>query len=342
MLLSEYDKSAVELATSALNKIVSFHNDRENITQKQMPPGGLLYHYTTADGLQGIIEKNELWATSAYFLNDSTEITYGCGVLNEVLDDWLAKNPQPKQSVALDLARQLRKWFGEDLLNRTVIAPIYLACFCEDDNLLSQWRTYGQSGGYSLGFRVPAPDLRFFQGFKPEPNTYTSKWVRLEYERSDQARRCGAILSHVRAILEDPDTARAIATIGHHPIVGYFRILRTVADMLLEEIVSFKNEAFKVEKEWRVVVRQRELLKQGSDDGGRTPQPVHFRPSKGLLIPYVKLIPTDPAEKLPIASIRCGPTLDKDTAGMAVRMMLDRNGFPDTIRVQGSDIPVRF
>jgi hypothetical protein len=47
---------------------------------------------TRAAAFADIIEKNELWATSAYFLNDSAEITYSYGVLKEVLDDWLAKN----------------------------------------------------------------------------------------------------------------------------------------------------------------------------------------------------------------------------------------------------------
>jgi hypothetical protein len=341
MRLTEYDKSAVQLANSAFDRILKFHHEREFITPKQMPPRGLLYHYTTADGLKGIIENNELWATSAYFLNDSAEITYGYGVLKEVLDAWLAKNPRPEESLTLGLVRGLLKWFGDDLLKRTVIDPIYLACFCEDDNLLSQWRTYGQSGGYSLGFTVPAPDLLTGQGFKPEPNIYTSKWVRVEYDRSEQAKKCSAILNPVLAIFDDPDTARAMATIGDHPLFGYSKILRVIADILLEEIVSFKNEAFNVEKEWRVVVRQRELLKQGTDDAGKTPIPVYFRSSKGMLVPYVKLIPTDPAKKLPIACVRSGPTLDKTTAGMAVCMMLGKTGFLN-IRVQGSDIPVRF
>jgi hypothetical protein len=341
MLLSEYDKSAVDLANSAVNLILEFHNKREVIAPRPIPPSGLLHHYTTADGLKGIIEKNELWATSAYFLNDLAEITYGYGLLKEVLDDWLAKNPRPEESLTLGLARGLRKSFGEDLQNRNVIRPIYLACFCEDDNLLSQWRTYGQSGGYSLGFRVP-PDIVFAgQGFKPEPNTYTSKWARVEYDRNEQAKKCSAILDPMLAIFDDPDTARAMATVADHPIVGYSHIFRTIADILLDEIVSFKNEAFKVEKEWRVVVRQRELTKQGTDDGGKTPLPVHFRTSKGMLVPYVKLIPTDPAKKLPVACVRSGPTLDKTSAGMAVCLMLDRNGFSG-VRVQGSDISVRF
>jgi hypothetical protein len=341
MLLSEYDKSAVDLANAALGQIVKFYFDREVVAPRPMPVSGLLHHYTTADGLKGIIEKDELWATSAYSLNDSSEITYGYGLLKEVLDNWLAKNLRPEDSMALGVARGLRQLFGEDLLNRNLIRPIYLACFCEDDNLLSQWRTYGQSGGYSLGFRVP-PNIVFAgQGFKPEPNTYTSKWARVEYDRNEQAKKCSTILDPMLAILDDPETARAIPTVADHPLVGYCKIFRAIADILLEEIVSFKNEAFKVEKEWRVVVRQRELTKQGTDDGGTTPLSVHFRTSQGMLVPYVKLISTDPAKKLPIACVRSGPTLDKTMAGMAVSMMLSRNGFSG-VQVQGSDISVRF
>jgi hypothetical protein len=257
------------------------------------------------------------------------------------LDDWLSKNPLPGDSMTLIVARGLRQLFGEDLLNRNMIRLIYLACFCEDDNLLSQWRTYGQSGGYSLGFKVPPNIAIAGLGFKPEPNTYTAKWARVEYDRKEQAKKCSAILNPLLAIFDDPDTARAIATVTDHPLVGYDKLFRAIVDILLEEIVSFKNEAFKVEKEWRVVVRQRELTKQGTDDGGKTPSPVHFRTSQGMLVPYVKLIPPDPAKKLPLACIRIGPMLDKTIAGMGVGMILGKNGFPH-LRMQGSDIPVRF
>ena len=206
-----------------------------------MPANGLLHHYTTADGLKGIIENNQLWATSAYFLNDSAEITYGYGVLKEVLDDWLAKNPRPEGSVTLGLARGLYRFFGEDLLNRNMIRPIYLACFCEDDNLLSQWRTYGQSGGYSLGFGVP-PNIAFAgQGFKPEPNTYTSKWARVEYDRNEQVKKCIAILNPLLAISDDPDTDRAMATVADHPLVGSSKIFgaRKVFSLLISPARSF-------------------------------------------------------------------------------------------------------
>jgi len=334
-----YDESALQLAAVALNQVLKFHYNREITSPKQAPPKGLLFHYTTADGLKGIIEQNELWATSAYFLNDSAEITYGYGLLKEVLDDWIAKNPRDEKSLSLGLARDLRKSFGEDLLNMDIIKPIYLACFCEDDNLLSQWRTYGQSGGYSFGFKVPADAIG--GSFKPEPNIYTARWVKVDYDRNEQIKKCRTILDSVLPNFDDPDTARAIAAVDSHPIVGYSGIRRVAADILLEEIVGFKNKAFDVEKEWRIVVRQRELVKQGTDDGGKTTTPVHFRTSNGMLVPYVYLIATEPTERLPVACVRSGPTLDRTTTGMVVRMMLEKNGFSN-VRVEGSDISVRF
>lgn len=189
--------------------------------------------------------------------------------------------------------------------------------------------------------RLPAPDLVTGLGFKPEPTIYTSKCVKVEYERSEQEKKCRDVLERMLAVFDDPDTDCAMAAVGDHPLVGYPEIVRAIADILLEEILSFKNEAFKVEKEWRVVARQRELTKQGSDDGGKAPTPVYFRPSRGMLVPYVKLIPTDPVKKLPIASIRSSPTLDKATASMTISILLQKNVFSN-VRVQGSDIPVRI
>jgi hypothetical protein len=339
MLLSDYDQAAVRRARAAHQKLLDFHNDR-----KRNPPAprtGRLFHYTSAAGIKGIIENNELWASSAYFLNDPTEVIYGYSVLKDVLDGWIAQNQQPENSLSLGIARDFQRSFEQDISNTGVIRPIYLACFCEEDNLLSQWRTYGEQGGYSLGFQVPAPDLTAGQGFKPEPTTLTSKWVKVEYDRDEQIKKCGAVLESLLAIFDDPATGEAVANIGSHPLFGYPVLRQTLADILMEEIVGFKNQAFEVEKEWRVVVRQRELTKQGTDDGGKTPTRVHFRSSRGTLVPYVKLVPTDPASKLPIACVRSGPTLDKATAGMAVGMMLYANGFTG-VRVQGSDIPVRF
>ena len=35
----------------------------------------LLYHYTTAEGLEGIVSSHQLWATNIHYLNDAEEHT---------------------------------------------------------------------------------------------------------------------------------------------------------------------------------------------------------------------------------------------------------------------------
>jgi hypothetical protein len=329
-MMGGYDKLALQLATVAWNKILKFSAARVFAAPNQAAPK-LLYHYTTVDGLRGIIGENYLQATSAYFLNDSTEITYGCKILTRVLDQWASNNSPSEDALSLGLVRDLRKSFGGDLLKTNLIKPIYLACFCEDDNLLSQWRAYGQAGGYSLGFAAG--------GISPEPNMYTAKWLKVEYDEKEQARKCQTILEAILPIFDEADTAKALEALGPHHGFGYATFRGAVEELLLDEIVGFKNNAFDAEKEWRIVVRPRELLKQGTDDGGRTPTPVYFRSVRGIPVPYVKLVPI--RGKLPISCVRSGPMLDKSTTGLAIQMLLEKSGFLN-VRVQGSEIPVRF
>jgi len=38
------------------------------------PYRGTVYHYTSADGISGIIDKGEIWMTNIAFVNDTTEL----------------------------------------------------------------------------------------------------------------------------------------------------------------------------------------------------------------------------------------------------------------------------
>jgi hypothetical protein len=263
---------------------------------------------------------------------------YGYALLDEILKDWTSANPRPEGSLTLGLALNLQRGFGVDRLNRNVIEPIYLVCFCEDDNLLSQWRAYGQSGGYSLGLNLPT--MGAHSGVIPEPSGYTARLVKVEYYREEQIRRCRAILDYLMPIFDEPALPQALRTVDDNSIFGYWTILRAVSEILSEEIMGFKNKAFEVEKEWRLVVRRRNLLKQGVDDERKEP-PIYLRSSKGMLVPYIKLVPTEHGGKLPLTCVRSGPTLEKITAWLGVRMLLDKHGFRG-VRTAGSDITVKF
>ncbi len=182
--LSEYDKSAVSSAQAVFKQISTIYDRQYSF---EPPPDTILFHYTSAEGLKGIIESNELWATSAYYLNDAAEMFYGYNVLKEVLDQWLRKNSRSEDSITLGLARQLRSSF-EDLFEKRLLKPIYLMCFCEGDNLLSQWRAYGKSGGYSIGFKVLPKIGVFGERLTPEPNIYTCRWTKGGIRKNEAGR----------------------------------------------------------------------------------------------------------------------------------------------------------
>ena len=107
-----------ETIRAVINRVLHFHSELESSGPNHLSKPYQLFHYTSVEGLRGIVENNHLWASSAYFLNDSAEVTYGYGVLKEALEDWIETCRQSDQSLPVEFARNLLRSFGDDLLNR--------------------------------------------------------------------------------------------------------------------------------------------------------------------------------------------------------------------------------
>jgi hypothetical protein len=127
-------------STYSLHEIVPREIQRNMASQSS--PAGLVYHYTTAAALQGIIESNGIWLTDFSYLNDESEIRYGIEVAQDILHKFL-ENERYKENI------ELFKSLSVDLANKQH-PRVCLACFSSDDDSLSQWRAYGK---IALGFR---------------------------------------------------------------------------------------------------------------------------------------------------------------------------------------------
>ena len=170
-------------------RIKELDKQRDEFDRSQPAPKEL-YHYTTASGLQGILESNTLWATNAYYVNDSSEVEYGGTVLSEVLKEWEKKTEKTYDRLwALGAVHGLIEDYPERRGQRR--KRIYVTCFCEDGNLLSQWRTYGQAGGYAIAFPLDA--LR--TGLQPPDTFFASRLRRVEYSRQRQKERLLTVLA---------------------------------------------------------------------------------------------------------------------------------------------------
>jgi len=99
----------------------------------------IIYHYTTISGLIGIVTHCELWASDSQFLNDGTELSYASNIFFAEVQ---------KLNLAL-----VEDGGGYSLAGSSLEEfRMFITCFCEDRDLLSQWRGYGADQGYALGF----------------------------------------------------------------------------------------------------------------------------------------------------------------------------------------------
>ena len=115
----------------------------EGVLADRLKPPPRLYHYTSQEGLLGILSSKTLWATRIQYLNDSTEFSYTLALLKKAFDlhvvgQLWAKVITHSPLRALDHLRS---------------HPIHVACFSEKQDDLSQWRGYCPGGGgFSVGF----------------------------------------------------------------------------------------------------------------------------------------------------------------------------------------------
>ena len=70
-----------------------------------------LYHYTGIGALLGLVETESIWASHAYYLNDSREILHACDVLKSDPIGWNRKLPKERTGISgsvQELASELR------------------------------------------------------------------------------------------------------------------------------------------------------------------------------------------------------------------------------------------
>ncbi len=83
-------------------------------------------------------------------MNDSSEIDYGCEVFANILNASLPKIDQGENSLAVLAQHGVSEVFSNVGSLRNQLLQTYVVCFCEEPNLLSQWRTI-QSVWNSIG-----------------------------------------------------------------------------------------------------------------------------------------------------------------------------------------------
>jgi hypothetical protein len=151
-----------------------------------LSPGKELYHYTTLQGLVSIIENADLWLTHTLYLNDAEEMAHGDRVTADAIDAALSGSTADAGKVAY--LNQLKT-----LLGRPSNEGVYICCFCQHDNLLSQWRGYG---AYGAGVSLQFDSAGFAQWTGADSPHGLMRFWKVFYKAETQRKIIDAAISH--------------------------------------------------------------------------------------------------------------------------------------------------
>ncbi len=293
-----------------------------------------LYHYTTLDGFRGIIDNRGFWFGHATSFNDPNELLYGRDLIQDVLNEYIKLENREPLRQCLEAILQNVSVFGTHLYH------VFVACFCESPNLLSQWRAYAdRGGGYCIGVSVWR-DIHFLgreleRGIKPY--VVLRKVI---YNKLDQIKLIRAYLDSVipvaSTILMGMRTDKLFLAAQAHIIA------MDTSNVLLDYMLCFKDCAFADEQEWR-------LIRCTRDD--HDIENVSFRLQHGNLIPYQQLhmVRTHPDGLFfPITSVKFGPSLEPMRTRAALQLYLQRSAITNSsirvsplVEIQGAGYKLR-
>ena len=257
-------------------------------------PPDHLFHYTDLEGVKGIFTSRTLWMSKFTASNDISEILLAIQHFQGFVQRKASELTKEEGDFLREAADQLESF------RRTNIC---LASFCEQHDLLSQWRSYGNDGrGIALGFNSKRlVELAERNGLR----LFRCVYDQAAHERiaSDLV---GLLLASYRRSL--PDGAQARRSL----ITRFNAMFLVVAPVI-------KDHRFVEEREWRLVSNP-----VAFDDPNMI---AVMKGNQASVKLTVKLTGDSEGMSNMIPRVTIGPTLDPHNVSDAIDVLSQRNGF---------------
>lgn len=299
---------------------------RENMGFLTLTPDSMLYHYTSAEGLVGILN-GEAWVTERHFLNDPSEFSVATDVFLEVAE----KHIHDKERLArfrkaiLNEAARCERFgeLGEDL----AFSGYYVMSFCLEDDSALLWSEYSDFQGYCLGVELGS----LIDSFGANRIYMHGKVIYdhdVQVELIEKVVQGEYIDSPRFPELNSWDDFDEPRSEDAKYIISFLNLDCSTYNMF------FKKQCFEGEQEYRVVFSH---IHDGGRVGPEERYPVDFRIKDGMLIPFVKM-PFDAMGS--VKSITIGAKNTSDIAGVGLRYFLRSKNM--SVDVRKSGIPLRY
>ncbi len=237
------------------------------------------FHYTSIEGIKGIIENKEMWASNINFLNDQKEWLHFDDVFNDAIRELVlpvvlgAKTYNTHEELIKDVAPLDRGRINEFS---------FVLSFSKTPDCKSQWMEYcPRLSGYALEFsespiiQYKGEGKKIYRAFDDEPEL-----AKCIYNRNEQ-------IEHIKSIVVDcSNKSSKDDQYASHNVSALLGNLK----------YQFKHEGFKEEQEYRWY--------------GRSDSIMDVRPRNGIMIPFVKV----KIDIRKLSAIWVGPRPNQDKA----------------------------
>lgn len=269
----------------------------------------VLYHYTTAQGLHGIVSQRKFRLTHTRHLNDETEGLHGARAVDAALDTLVERMPQ-NQLIAI-LSQAMKAALSQD--HSTSAGGTYVGCFSTEGDSLPQWRGYGRHDS-AFALAIDAAKL-------------------LSLAQNSWQGRCWLLPVEYDALAFITKMSNALQIASEE-----FDLLKERHDekQLLVSLIlhlanygsALKHHAFREEKEWRLIV-----LNMPHDT-----DPVMHHLADATFRPYVELEMGSDFLRQALEQVVIGPQSKQDAIKHGVASFL-REQLGSEVLVTKSDVP---
>lgn len=318
-----------------------------------------VFHYTSRNGLRGILDSDRLFATHYQHLNDSSELqilrSELPAKLEPIIHEILIKDFRSSQKSK----REIRKLGGVVKLRKSIAAEIadvyyrtafdkidneppfitpYITSFCghtsdepyvQKNGLLSQWRAYADEG-----FAIVIDTKKLWDLCLGEKDTYAYQIIHFSpavYQGDDEAfrRECGPAIELIeRNVKNLLRTGNMVHTTEDEPIAK-----------IIPAFTSMKHIGFQEEREVRIVACPRDnethakLLRKHPDK--TVDQPIKEFKQRPDGAPYIELFDFERSNLLPIKRVIVGPRRNQEDDIIEAKRIVGKR----RIRVTCSETP---
>lgn len=270
------------------------------------------YHYTSANGLNGILNDKKIWFSHTKFLNDEQERCY----TYKLLIDEINKMPNSK------INDGLRCYYDENSKEKNNVNTnifendYYIACFSNEGDSLSLWNYYTKSDN-STGYNIEFDKHQLISDLELTPMDIHGQVI---YEEAEQRELIRKILTKYNEEYSKVDA---------NDINTQLNMCLYMSQLISFYSLFFKHPAFKHEKEYRIAI--------GKNKINNNKFKCKYRAYRDFFIPYFE---KDFSDKC-IKSITISPTQKQKITQDSIRKMLEDIQYKQ-IEVKVSNIPLRY